>query len=74
MILTFEEKTMKFIDGVNVQIDLGTFIDNWMIAHRNNNTKRELGEKLGISHIEVAIVADKLANIGVKLPDLKFEI
>ena len=71
MKLTFEEKTLKFADGVNINVDLGTFIDNYMMAYKAGQTKAELGEVLGISHIEVAIVADKLRNIGVKLPELK---
>lgn len=74
MQLTFEEKTLKFLDGVNVNVDLGTFIDEWMKAKRANMTKVELGEVLGISHIEVSIVANKLESIGVKLPQLRIKI
>ena len=74
MQMTFEEKTLKFLDGINVNVDLGVFIDNWMIAHRNKQTKAQLGEKLNLTHIEVAIVADKLSNMGVKLPELRIEI
>lgn len=74
MKLTFEEKTLKFADGINVNVDLGTFIDNYMMAYKAGQTKSELGAVLGISHIEVAIVADKLRNIGVKLPELKVKV
>lgn len=74
MQLTFEEKTLKFLDGVNINVDLGTFIDEWMKAKRANMTKVQLGEVLGISHIDVSIVANKLANIGVHLPQLRIEV
>lgn len=74
MKLTFEEKTLKFADGIKINVELGTFIDEYMKAYRAGQTKFELGETLGISHIEVAIVCDKLRNIGVKLPDLKVKI
>lgn len=74
MQLSFEEKTLKFLDGVNVNVDLGVFIDEWMKAKRANMTKVELGEVLGISHIDVSIVANKLENIGVKLPPLRIKI
>lgn len=74
MKLTFEEKTLKFADGININVELGKFIDEYMKAKRAGQTKFELGETLGISHIEVAIIADKLANIGVKLPELRVKV
>lgn len=74
MKLTFEEKTLKFADGIKINVDLGAFIDEWMKAYRAKQTKFELGETLGISHIDVSIVADKLANIGVKLPELRVKV
>lgn len=74
MQLTFEEKTLKFLDGVDVNIDLGVFIDEYMKAYKAKQTKAELGETLGISHIDVSLIATKLANIGVKLPELRIKI
>lgn len=74
MQLSFEEKTLKFLDGVNINVDLGVFIDEWMKAHRNKQTKVELAETLGMSHIDVSIVANKLENIKVKLPALRIKI
>jgi len=74
MQLTFEEKTLKYLDGVNINIDLGTFIDEYMKAYKAGQTKAELGETLGINHIEVAIIVDKMASFGVKLPQLRIQI
>lgn len=73
MKLTFEEKTMRYSDGVSIDIELGKFIDEYMISYKNKETKMQLGAKLGISHIDVAIVADRVRKFGVNLPELRIQ-
>lgn len=71
MILKFEEIEKKFIDGVNVQVDLGVFIDTWMLVKKNKGTRREVAELLNMSVINVQIVEDKIRGLKVNLPELK---
>jgi hypothetical protein len=73
MKLTFEEKTMRYTDGVQIEVELGKFIDEYMASHKNKETKMQLGERLGISHIDVAIVADRVRKFGVNLPELRIQ-
>jgi hypothetical protein len=72
MILKFEEITKTYIDGVNVTIDLGTFIDAWMSVKKVNGTKKDVAEKLGVNHIVVSLVKEKINKL-VKLPELRID-
>jgi len=71
MKLTFEEVSKEYIDGVNINIDLGVFIDNWMSVKKLNGCRKDVANLLGISTIEVQIIEDKIRKLKVNLPVLK---
>lgn len=71
MILKFEEIEKKYIDGVNVKVDLGTFVDAWMIVKKKKGTRADVGSMLNMSIIEVQITEDKIRGFKVNLPDLR---
>ncbi len=74
MILKFEEIEKKYIDGVNVQVDLGVFVDTWMIVKKKNGTRADVGSILGMSVTDVQITEDKIRGFKVNLPNLKIAV
>lgn len=70
MILKFEEITKTYIDGIDVTVDLGQFIDVWMSVKKANGTKKDVGEMLGVSQHIVSLVSVKVEQF-VKLPPLR---
>jgi hypothetical protein len=70
MILKFEEITKTYIDGIDVTIDLGEFIDVWMSVKKVDGTKKDVGERLGVSQHVVGLVSIKVEQF-VKLPPLR---
>ena len=73
MILKFEEITKTYIDGIDVTVDLGQFIDAWMSVKKTNGTKKDVGEMLGMSHHIVSLVSVKVEQF-VKLPPLRVNV
>jgi hypothetical protein len=70
MKLKFEEITRTYADGVNIEVDLGAFVDAWMEVYRKGGSRNDVAKIVGISTNNISLVEIKVRK-WVDLPDLK---